>query len=77
MVYLRFGVLSELYQGQHATVKCDCVSREFDICKGTKQGDPISPMIFSSVLGQVVRKVKEKGGQKKWGIQVSFGSASL
>ena len=53
-------LLSRLYDGQTATVQCDCRSREFGIQKGTKQGDPISPASFNAVLEIVMRRWKDK-----------------
>ena len=70
-------LLSKLYKGQHANVKGNSTSREFGIGKGTKQGDPISPMIFNSVLEQVMRTVKEKWRKKKLGIQLGCGLDSF
>ena len=52
-------------------------SREFYIGKGTKQGDPISPLIFNSVLEQAMRKEKVKWQSKKWGIQLAYGADSI
>ena len=54
----RISMYSRLYHAQHATVKCDCSSRRLHIGKGTKQGYPISPYIFNSVLEQVMRSVQ-------------------
>ena len=51
-------VLSRLYEGQHATVRCDAESRRFNIERGTKQGDPISPLLFNAVLEQIMRRVQ-------------------
>ena len=39
-------MLAKLYQGQHATIRCDVTGREFPIQKGTKQGDRVSSLIF-------------------------------
>jgi hypothetical protein len=64
------NLLSKLYQGQRATVKCDVDSREFLIRKGTKQGDPISPLIFNAVLECVMRNVKAKWTRKQYGLQL-------
>ena len=65
-------VLSRLYRGQRASVKCDATSREFNKRKGTKQGDPVSPIIFNAVLEEVMRKVKAKWRLKNFGLQVGY-----
>ena len=69
-------MLSKVYLGQHATVKCDATSRESGIEKRTKQGDPISPILFNVVLEQVMRKMKAKR-RDKYGIQLGFGRSSI
>ena len=61
-------VLTRLYKDQVATVRCDCKSRAFGICRGTKQGDPLSPYIFNSVLEQVLRPVQKSWRERKYGI---------
>ena len=43
-------VLTRLYKDQEAYVRGECDSRKFPITKGTKQGDPICPLIFNAVL---------------------------
>ena len=53
-------VLARLYREQQAHIGGDQRSRDFPISKGTKQGDPISPLIFNAVLEGIMRKVKEK-----------------
>ena len=63
---------SWLYDGQHANVKCDATSRDFNIGKGTKQGDPISSIIFNSVLEEVIRKAKMKWRSKKYFVQLGY-----
>jgi hypothetical protein len=45
--------------------------------KGTKQGDPISSLIFNSVLEEVMRKVKVKWTSKKYGRQLGYGLDSI
>ena len=66
-------LLSKLYQGQRARISGKASSQEFYIKKGTKQGDPISPMIFNSVLAQVMRTVKNKWKERKYGVQLGEG----
>ena len=71
------NLLSKLYQGQRARVKCDMNSREFDIKKGTKQGDPVSPILFNAVLECVMRKVKAKWAMKMHGLQIGHIPESM
>ena len=57
-------------------VRCECESRTFEIQKGTKQGDPISPLLFNAVLEEVMRKVKVKWIERKYGLdlQPTYGT---
>ena len=73
MTYVR--VLQRLYDGQSAVVKCDVASREFRIERGTRQGDPISPILFNAVLEKVMRPLKEKWASESKGIRL--GSRGL
>ena len=63
-------VMARLYKEQHASVQGECRSRAFPISKGTKQGDPISPLIFNAVLEMVMRKVKDKWKIRKYGFDM-------
>ena len=69
--------LSRLYSGQRAHVCCDVASRAFNISRGTKQGDPISPFIFNSVLEEVMRKVKAKWTTKGYGRQLGYSDYTV
>ena len=66
------GILANLYQGQQARVLIDVASRPFDICRGTKQGDPISPPIFNAVIEHVLKGVKSKWVANGWGVQLGW-----
>ena len=68
--------LSKLYAGQYASVQSDARSRAFPIQKGTKQGDPISPLIFNSVLEEVMRETKSRWARNKFGLQLGHGRES-
>ena len=68
MAYI--NALSRLYKEQRASVRCESQSRMFDICRGTKQGDPISPFIFNAVLEQVLRAVKAKWKTRRYGLEL-------
>ena len=63
-------ILARLYKDQHAHIGADQKSRDFLISKGTKQGYPISPLIFNAVLEGIMRKVKEKWRKRKYGIEL-------
>ena len=69
--------LHRLYKGQRACVKVDCNSRDFGIERGTKQGDPISPLLFNTVIEHMMRKVKTKWAAKQYGMEVGNGRSSL
>ena len=63
--------------GQAATVKCDVASRKFSIERGTKQGDPISPILFNAVLEKVMRELKAKWTQEGKGVKFNSGMKFL
>ena len=54
------SVLSRFYKDQSANVKCDVASQSVAINKGTKQDDPISPIMFNAVRDQVMRTVNKE-----------------
>ena len=51
-------------------MKCDAESRVFAIQRGTKQGDPISPLLFNTVLEQIMRPLKQKWMKERKGIKL-------
>ena len=56
-------ILQKLYDGQVAAVVAGAVSRDFSLMRGVKQGDPISGLLFISVLEVCFRKLKKKWAQ--------------
>ena len=66
------AVLRLLYSNQKARVQTDASSRTFAICRGTKQGDPISSALFNAVLEEIMKPVKQKWSRKGWGVQVGW-----
>ena len=61
------NVLKALYAEQTARVQTDVASRTFDIHRGTKQGDPISPTLFNAVVEELIKQIKKKWKAKGWG----------
>ena len=69
-------LLRNLYSNQSAQVKTDKISRKFAIEKGTKQGDPLSSMLFNSLLEKMMAAVKSRISDKKYGIQMGTSDSS-
>ena len=69
--YIR--ILRNLCAGQTAQVKTDVLSRNFEIHRGTKQGDPLSSLLFNALLERVMAKVKPAFMNKKYGVQMGSG----
>ena len=53
-------LLQNLYNDQKGTVKFGVQSDEFNIERGTKQGDPVSTALFNAVLELCMRRTKKK-----------------
>ena len=57
---LYIQLLQNLYDHQKGFVQNDKTSIAFNIERGTKQGDPISPILFNACLEKVMRAAKER-----------------
>ena len=60
------SLLKKIYRDQNASVQTDEESNIFEIRKGTKQGDPLSSLLFNTVLqhslkDDILRWQKKKG----------------
>jgi len=53
-------LLQALYTDEVAQVFTDVGSREFSILRGVKQGDPVSALLFITVLEQIMRILKKE-----------------
>ena len=47
------------------------ISKSFDIKRGTKQGDPMSPILFGAVLEDIVKPLKDRWIKRRWGVNVN------
>ena len=63
-------ILQRLYAEQTGQIIADRSSRSFNLGRGTKQGDPLSPALFNAVLESIMRKVKYKWEAQKVGVKV-------
>ena len=70
-------LLAKLYTSQTAYVRTDKHSRNFNIERGTKQGDPLSPCLFNALLEDIMRDVRPEWRKKGWGLQLGHTSSSL
>ena len=66
--YIR--ILQSLYFEQSAQVKTDKMSKNFEIRRGTKQGDPLSTLLFNALLEKMMRSAKKTFQDRKLGIQL-------
>ena len=67
-------VLKRLYANQLGKITVvSQTSRAFEIGRGTKQGDPLSTLLFNAVLEDIFREVRDKWQARKFGIEMSEG----
>ncbi len=63
-------LLQNLYRDQTASVKTDKVSTPFNIQTGTKQGDPLSSLLFNSVSEHIMGQIQLNWKRKGMGVQL-------
>lgn len=60
--------MKSIYRNNKAKIKTDRIGRSFEIKRGVRQGDPLSPPLFSAVLEDIFRQLKwTKYGLDIWG----------
>ena len=62
------NLLDKLYTDQVGVVRTDRFSKEFNIEKGVKQGDPLSSLLFNCASEQLMRTVKQRWRGKGHGV---------
>eukprot|EP00973_Karenia_brevis_P090887 12404857-Karenia_brevis.AAC.1 len=74
-LYVR--VLASLYSNQVGKIKGRAISKTFPISRGTKQGDPLSPTLFNSVLEFTLKPLIARWRRNGWGLRVGEGTDGL
>ena len=59
------SLLKKIYKDQKASVQTDVESNMFEIKKGTKQGDPLSSLLFNTVLQNSLKEVTQRWQMEK------------
>ena len=59
------SLLKKIYKDQKASVQTDVESNMFEIKKGTKQSDPLSSLLFNTVLQNSLKEVTQRWQKKK------------
>ena len=70
-------LLQSLYSNQTAHVKTDKVSRQFQIQRGVKQGDPLSSLLFNALLEDVFKTLKQRWSSRQHGLRLGHTNATL
>ena len=65
------SLFKKIYKDQKASVQTDVESNMFEIMKGTKQGDPLSSLLFNTVLQNSLKDDNPRWQKKNMGIYLS------
>eukprot|EP00973_Karenia_brevis_P063873 8878915-Karenia_brevis.AAC.1 len=64
------SLIMKLYANQVGQICTDRVSKTFSIRRGTKQGDPLSTLLFNSVLEHIMRPLQAKWESEGMGFSI-------
>ena len=59
-------LVEKIYKDQKASVQTDEESEIFDIQTGSKQGDPLSSLLFNTVLQYALKNVIHGKEKREW-----------
>ena len=59
------SLLKKIFKDQKASVQTDVENNMFEIKKGTKQGDPLSSLLFNTVPQNSLKDVTQRWQKKK------------
>ena len=65
------NILKEMYKGGTAQIRTETLSRKIKITKGVRQGDTLSPVMFTSALEEIFKRVNIETGVKINGERLS------
>lgn len=65
------NILKETYRGGTAQIRTETLSRKINIMKGVRQGDILSPIIFTSAVVEIFKRVNIEAGVKIDGEKLS------
>lgn len=71
------SILASLYTGRCGQVVGKTLSKPFLITRGTKQGDPISPMLFNSSLESIIGSLQPNWRKRGFGIDLGSPQGNL
>ena len=59
--------IEEMYNGDEVELNYGKIKRTVSMKSGIRQGDPLSPAIFSPLLGHILKLLTEKWAKRGWG----------
>ena len=71
------NLLKHLYANQIGQVRTDVMSKPYKIERGTKQGDPLSSLLFNAFVESILRNIKAKWTARQYGVQVFVGVENM
>ena len=58
------NIINETYKNGTAQVRTESLSRKFNILKGVRQGDTLSPVMFTAALEEIFKRIETESGIK-------------
>lgn len=70
-IVIYINVLQQVYKGNNGFISLDRDSKTFPISKGTKQGCPLSPDLFNSVLELIFQNIYQNKDWSEYGLTIN------
>ena len=62
--------IKSMYDGDEVEISYGKATRTLNMCSGIRQGDPLSPALFSALVGHILRPLIARWKNKGWGGRV-------